>query len=117
MKMSSVAQELGLKCLTPELKSAGEINVTGGHSSDLLSDVLANAPDRGVLVTLQVHLNVIAVAVHAGLSAIIFSGGRLPEDEVRAKAVEEHLPLYVSEEPTFDVVGRLYGMGLRGGAR
>ena len=31
-----------------------------------------------------------------------------------AKAEEEGLPLYVATGDTFDVVGRLYGLGLRG---
>jgi hypothetical protein len=117
MKMSAIAEKLGLSCLTPELKSIGDANVTKGHSSDLLSDVLANAPYGGVLVTLQVHLNVIAVSVHAGLTAVIFSGGRRPEDSVRKKAAEEHIGLYVSADPTFDIAGKLYAMGLRGGSK
>ncbi len=33
---------------------------------------------------------------------------------VKKKAVEEGLPLFVSAEPTFDIVGKLYGLGLRG---
>ena len=44
--------------------------VSGGYASDMLSDVLANAPWGGVLVTIQVHMNVIAVSVNAGLAAV-----------------------------------------------
>jgi len=28
--------------------------------------------------------------------------------------VEEEIPLFSTQEPTFDVVGRLYDLGLRG---
>jgi len=80
----------------------------------LLSDVLAHAPKGGVLVTVQVHLNVIAVAVHAELAAIVFASGRIPDDAVRAKAVEEGIALYGSERSAFDIVGRLYELGVRG---
>ena len=117
MKMNIIAEKLDLHCLTPELKSAADVDITKGHSSDLLSDVLANAPDRSVLVTLQLHMNVVAVAVHAGLSAIIFSGGRRPEEPVRGKAIEEGIALYVSNDTTFDIVGKLYALGLHGGLR
>jgi hypothetical protein len=79
-----------------------------------LSDVLANAPAKGVLVTIQVHMNVIAIAVHADLSAVIFASGKTPEAAVIKKAVEEKIPLYVAQESAFDVVGRLYSLGLRG---
>ena len=70
MTLHQMASELGLENLTPELTlPVGAI--TGGYASDLLSDVLANAPHGGVLVTVQVHMNVIAVALHAGLAAVV----------------------------------------------
>jgi hypothetical protein len=62
-------------------------------------------------------MNVVAVAVHAGLSAVIFSGGRRPEESVRGKAVKERIALYTSDDTTFDIVGKLYALGLHGGLR
>lgn len=112
MKLAQIAASLDLRTLTPELESAAE--VSSGHASDLLSDVLANAPTGGVLLTIQVHLNVVAVALHAAQAAVIFTSGMLPDDAVRAKAVEEKLPLYASDQSTFDLAGRLYALGLRG---
>ena len=114
MKLAEIARELGLECLTPQL--GGDAEVAGGYASDLLSDVLAGAPKGGVLVTVQVHLNVVAVAVHAELAGVIFAGSRMPEAPVIERAVEEGIALYVSKECAFDVVGRLYALGLRGPA-
>jgi hypothetical protein len=68
-----------------------------------------------VLVTLQVHLNVIAVAGHAGLAAVIFSSGREPDEDVVAKAAKEGIALFASPDDTFDLAGRLYSLGIRGG--
>jgi len=79
-----------------------------------LSDVLANAPNGSVLVTLHVHMNVLAVAVHAGVVAVIFVSGRVPDETVLKKAVEETIWLYATSDSTFEVVGRLYALGLRG---
>jgi hypothetical protein len=93
---------------------AADADITRGYASDLLSDVLANAPAGGILVTLQVHLNVIAVAGHAGLRAVIFSSGRRPEAEVIAKAAEEGIALFASPADSFELVGRLHGLGIRG---
>ncbi len=119
MRLQELAQALDLSVLTPGDFDAGStaagVEITKGYASDLLSDVLANAPAGGILVTLQVHLNVIAVAGHAGLSAVIFSSGRLPEDEVMAKAAEEGIVLLGSQADTFELVGRLYQLGIRGG--
>ena len=115
MNVTDIARELKLENLTPELADKGSREVTGGYASDLLSDVLAHAPRGGVLVTVQVHLNVIAVAaVHTELSCVIFALDRRPDETTRRKAIEEGIPLYVSDESTFDLVGRLYALGVRG---
>ena len=113
MTLGDLAQSLGLENLTPDLAVEGT-EVERGHASDLLSDVLANAPTGGVLVTLQVHMNVIAVALHAGLSAVVFTGGMRPDDSVCLKAVKEGIPLLATQLSTFDTAGRLYALGLRG---
>jgi len=112
--LRGIASALGLEDLTPEAQAPEGAEVTGGYVSDLLSDVLAHAPRGGVLVTVQVHMNVVAVTLHAGLAAVIFASGRRPDDSVRRKAAEEGVRLYASDEPSFEIVGRLYQMGLRG---
>ena len=131
MRLSELARSLELTRLTPlpqgDSPAAGgdptggaptgpgrDPDITRGYASDLLSDVLANAPTGGVLITLQVHLNVIAVAGHAGLNAVIFSSGREPENEIIEKAGKEGIALFASPEDTFDLVGRLYSLGIRG---
>ena len=129
MRLQELAQVLDLQALTPGLERPGDetggpavdatgaaaldADITRAYASDLLSDVLANAPAGGILITIQVHLNVIAVASHAELAAVIFAGGRHPDDDVRAKAIAEGVSLYVSPADTFDVVGRLYRIGVK----
>jgi hypothetical protein len=114
VRLREIAEKLNLVNLTPLNDSDQLLDVTAGHASDLLSDVLANAPAGGLLVTIQVHLNVIAVCVHAGLTAVIFAGGMIPEESVRQKAADEGLILYSAKESTFDIAGGLYALGLRG---
>jgi hypothetical protein len=114
MRLNEIAEKLRLENLTPEIDTAGKAELNEGYASDLLSDVLANAPRGGILVTVQVHMNVVAVALHAELAAIIFASGRIPEAAVKEKAIEEGIALYVSKEPAFDIVGKLYNLGIRG---
>jgi hypothetical protein len=119
MTLQELVKVLELEELTPAGAGGGAdtaAEITHGYASDLLSDVLANAPAGGILITLQVHLNVIAVASHAGLRGVIFSCGRRPEDDVVERAAEEGLALYGSKADTFELVGRLYQLGLRGSA-
>jgi hypothetical protein len=114
MMLAALAREMGWRRLTPETAGAADIDVTRAHATDLLSDVLANAPRGSVLVTIQNHMNAVAVAVHAGVKAVVFAWGRTPPEEVVLRAASEGVALYVSAESTFDVAGRLYALGLRG---
>jgi len=114
MKLEDIAGELGLTEFTPGVTGNREAEIDHGYASDLLSDVLAHAPEGGVLITLQVHLNVIAVASHAELAAVVFAGNRKPDDEVIAKAAAEGLSLYGSPSDTFDIVGSLSALGVKG---
>ena len=114
MQLKDIMRELSLTRLNPMAGQENTLEATAGHASDLLSDVLANAPGGSVLITIQVHMNVIAVSLHAGVAAVIFTSGLCPEKAVVDKATEEALPLYSSQETTFDIVGRLYSLGLRG---
>ncbi len=115
MNLNEIIDALHLENLTPALATAKDVR--GGFSSDLLSDVLANAPRGGVLVTVQVHLNVIAVAVHAELAAVILAADRRPDETVLAKAVEEGVVMLATPMSVFDIVGELYALGLRGPLR
>lgn len=114
MNLVEIQRKLALRNLAPEIPAKDSEAITGGYASDLLSDVLAHAPQGGVLVTAQVHLNVIAVAAHIELAGIIFTLGREPEAAVRQKALEEGIALFATEKTTFDVAGQLYALGLRG---
>jgi predicted transcriptional regulator len=116
MKLSAIARTLALHSLTPELEEQLESDVSTGYASDLLSDVLAKAPSGAVLVTIQAHINTIAVALHSRLAAVILSGGHEPDKTVVDRAVDEKIPLFVTTVPTFELVGRLYALGIHGGA-
>jgi hypothetical protein len=114
MMLAALAREMGWQLLTPETQDADAADVACAHATDLLSDVLAHAPRNGVLVTIQNHMNAVAVAVHAGIKAVVFAWGRTPPEDVVRKAAAEGIALYVSAESTFDVAGRMYALGLRG---
>jgi hypothetical protein len=114
MNLGEISRALGLEHCTPELALDESASVDKAHASDLLSDVLANAPAGGLLITIQVHMNVVAVAVHAGLAAVIFASGMKPPEDVRRKAVSERISLFTTRQSTFDSAGKLYALGLRG---
>ena len=88
--------------------------VTGGYASDLLSDVIAHSCKGNVWITIQTHPNIVAVATMKELSGIILTGGRQPEADTIQKAEQEGIPILASPLFTFELVGRLYRMGISG---
>jgi len=112
MNVKEMVEKLGL-----EVKSgAGQMDreVQGGYASDLMSDVMANSRQGDVWVTLQIHQNIVAVASLRELAAIIIVQGRQPEKEAVEKAEREGIPILISPLRTFELVGRLYQLGISG---
>jgi predicted transcriptional regulator len=92
----------------------GSREVSGGYASDLLSDVMANAQDGDAWVTMQRHVNTVAVAQLKNLAVIVIVNGREPEAEMAARAAEHGVAVVSTPLAAFDVAGRLYSAGLRG---
>jgi len=112
MVLREIVAALGLDVLTGLASLDREVR--GGYASDLMSDVLANAHEGDLWVTLQTHQNTVAVASMKALAGIVLVNARGPEDDTLARAKEEDLPLMVSPLPAFELIGRLYELGLRG---
>lgn len=88
--------------------------VTGGYASDLLSCVMANAKAGNVWVTLQSHVNVIAVASLIGLSCVIITEGMRPDEETIERANENRIPTLLTPHSTYRTVGELIRLGIEG---
>ena len=111
MKLCDLIEDLSLEVKTPETDLGRE--VTGGYVSDMLSDVIANAKAGYVWVTFQSHLNIVAVASLKGISGIILVNSRVPAEDTLKKASAENVPIMATSLPAFELVGRLYTLGLR----
>ena len=112
MNLDEIISALNLKRLTQE-KDFTQIIPQGGYASDLLSCVMAGAPRNGIWVTLQAHLNVIAVAALLDLSAVIITENATPEDATIAKANEENINLFLTSDDSYTVIGKLWELGVR----
>lgn len=112
MKLAELVDKLNLEVRSAKDRLDSE--VTGGYASDLLSDVIGNSSEGNVWVTLQIHQNIVAVASMKDLAGIILVNAREPEEDTVQKAETESIPLMVSKLSAFELVGRLYGLGIRG---
>jgi hypothetical protein len=105
MTVGDLSSALGYECLQEQYENA---EIKAGYTSDLLSDVMANAPDDSVLVTIQAHKNTIAVATLAGVRAIVVCNSRpVPEDMIEA-ARSEGVAIFRSDKNQFDVTTGIY---------
>jgi len=89
-------------------------SVKSGYASDLLSNVMGFASPGSVWVTMQGHQNIIAVASLSSLAAVVVAGGVAPEPETIHKAKTEGITLLTCELSSFELVGRLYQLGVPG---
>ncbi|MBN1411579.1 MAG: hypothetical protein JW969_12095 [Spirochaetales bacterium] len=112
MKIKELIEKLKLKvrCGGSQL----DREIARGYASDLMSDVMAHSREGDIWITLQVHLNIVAVACMTGIAAIVLINNREPEKETLEKAEAEGVPLLVSELPAFELIGRLYSLGIPG---
>ncbi len=112
MKLTELAEKLGWELKTQNVPIEGEVRT--GYASDLLSDVLANSIEGDLWVTSQTHLNIVAIAVMRDLSGILLVNGAQPDPDTVEKAVEKMVPIFGTPLPTFEIVGRLYQLGIIG---
>jgi hypothetical protein len=107
MKLSEMIKAANWNIAQSEYED-GEI-ITA-YTSDLLSDVMGNANDADLLITIQAHNNTVAVASLAGMRAIVICNGRpIPEDMILS-AQKEGIAVLQTEQNQFNtsnLVGNL----------
>ncbi len=112
MNLTELIQGLDLKVCAA--KEAVGRPVGGGYASDLLSDVIAHGRKDDLWVTMQIHPNIVAVAVLKELAGILLVNGREPAPETVERAEKEGVPILVTRLNAFDCVGKLYRLGITG---
>lgn len=111
MTIQSFLELTGAKLLTESIDTGREI--TCGYSCDLLSWVMAHGASGMGWVTVQTHMNVIAVATLMDMAAVIVPEGIAVEADVVAKAAEEDIALISSELTAYELCGRMYQAGVK----
>ena len=108
MKVQELVEKLNLKVLAGEKGLDREID--GCYISDLLSDVMGNAMEGNIWITLQTHKNVMAVASLKEMSCIILVKDLGANEDTINQANEEELPILQTSLPTFEIAGLVYNL-------
>jgi predicted transcriptional regulator len=106
MKTTDIIDNLNLSIISGN-EGLGS-DVTGGYVSDLLSDVMGNAREGQIWITMQTHQNIIAVAALKELAAIIIVRGQKPDHDTIEKSNMENVPVLSTDLDTFNITGRLF---------
>ena len=108
MKVQELVEKLNLKVLSGANGLDREID--GCYISDLLSDVMGNAMEGNIWITLQTHKNVMAVASLKELACIILVKNLMPNDETIEQSNDEDLPILQTSLPTYEIAGLVYNL-------
>jgi len=108
MTTKDLIEKLGLKALS----KFQHRNVDGVFVSDMLSDVMAGAKSGNLWLTIQTHKSIVPAANLVDVSAVIITSGKEVPQETVDLASKYDIAILSSDLATFELVGKLYGLGL-----
>jgi len=108
MTTQDLIEKLGLK----PLSKFEHREVEGAFVSDMLSDVMAGAKSGNLWLTVQTHKSIVPAANLVDVSAIVITSGKEVPQETVELASKYNIAILSSELPAFELVGKLYALGL-----
>ena len=89
-------------------ETCGDRTITTGYCCDLLSRVMADAPQHCAWMTVLTHTNIVAVAELANIGCIVVPEGIAVPQSTLDKAAEEKIPVLSTELGSYEVSWRLH---------
>lgn len=108
MTVNEIAKALELKFVAGESK--GDNVVEGGFTSDMLSNVIGSTEEGDIWITMQVHSNILAVAILKDLAAIVIAQDEEPEAELIEQAEEKGVAVLTTSKSIFEVSAQIYNL-------
>lgn len=95
--------------MTVKTSSKGtDKEITGIYTGDLLSFVMSNAGTGNAWITVLTNLNIVAVAVLAGISCIVIPQDICVEEQTLKKAESEGVPILCTGMDTYEICWRAH---------
>jgi serine kinase of HPr protein (carbohydrate metabolism regulator) len=108
MTTKDLIEKIGLKSLS----KFEHRELSGVFVSDMLSDVMANAKSGNLWLTVQTHKSIVPAANLVDVSAVVITSGKQVPPETVELASKYNIAILSTELSTFELVGKLYGLGL-----
>lgn len=83
-------------------------------ASDGMSEILAFAKSRELMITGLTNIQAVRTADIAGVSAVVFCRGKRPDSRVVEFAKKKRIPVLATRMVMFDICAVLYNRGLKG---
>lgn len=112
MQLKQIVEKLGLTQAT-NLRIP-EVEVETGYVSDLLSNVMGQAAENYIWVTMQGHPNIAAIASLLSLACIVVAGDAGIDPETIERANENEVLIFKTAHSSFEITGKLYALGVKG---
>jgi predicted transcriptional regulator len=90
------------------------VDVTQVVASDGMSEILAFAKSKELMITGLTNIQSIRTADIAAVCAVVYCRGKRPEKKVVDFARQKRIPILVTTMVMFDICGILYNKGLKG---
>lgn len=84
------------------VKASDTTRIAAAYTSDMLSDVMAHAPEDSALITIQNHNNTIAVSTLAGVKVVVICHNRDIPDDMRKSAEAEDVGIIITPLSQFE---------------
>lgn len=85
-----------------------ENTFTDVYAGDLLSNVMANAKENNLFVTIMANINTVGVASLKDLPIIVLGEGKHANDIMVAKANEEKIAIIETPKNVVEVIRKIY---------
>lgn len=103
MKLREIAEKLDAKVINADL----DREVTGGYAGDFLSFVMGKAPEDAAWFTVMSNINVAAVALLAGVGAVVLCEGVHAEEGLINRVKNEGINLIETPLDIYSAIVRL----------
>ncbi|MGF7056514.1 DRTGG domain-containing protein [Brassicibacter mesophilus] len=110
MDLSKIISELELEVVAG--LNEDDVEVSGVYIGDLLSLVMSRAGEKNIWITIQTHLNIVAVATLVGMSGIIIAEGMGIDNDTIKKANQVNVPLLKSSLSAYELACKLNNLGI-----
>ncbi len=100
MNITNLIKELNLDV---ETQVNNDITFDNVYIGDLLSVVMSNAKENRIWITIQTHLNIVAVAGLIDISAILVVENMDVDEDTVEKANELGIPILTTDKSAYEV--------------